>query len=208
MIIEYKENPLASVVHLDKNERREMRWNIKLSWIQERVEDLEFALDPKYRQLKGTMCGIMNKSLEEQVRDELATLDTSWLFDGEARNGTTLEMRLDECLEFNLKQLVEQHVGDCCCVPAQCLKCEAERFASVNTIKGLEKYAATFIRTQMEGGKGIDETIAFLRDYQPTFRSLAEQTCFEVYAPQWTKDAKSAHDWLAGYKQEHLPWLE
>lgn len=107
------------------------------------------------------------------------------------------------------RSLCDVHVGDCTCVPCSCLKCWAEYYLGIDTIRGLNKYMAHQIENAFSGspGRTIDEAIAALADYNPKPSSPmwdGRRETWEAWLPKWRDDARQAHEWLVEYRAECL----
>lgn len=107
---------------------------------------------------------------------------------------STLHKSLIENLE------ILDHYGDCVAVASTCSKCFAETLLEIDTIPGLSKMEAYYIKKIYEdyNPDTIEHAIKILETYEPT----ATWEGWEKHAPRWTREARSAGRWL---QDVHLP---
>lgn len=209
MNIIWKPNPLATVIELDDFDKKLFWHRIKIENLQGRIFSAYFDLNSKDREWHNRVIG--ERSLEAAVESALRRLDADYII-GEKKDsrGESFDQRIDDDLKDYLAALSEKHDGDCTCVPCSCLKCHAESLLGIDTIPGLPKHSAYKIDAAFgkpEEGRTIDQAIEYLRDYHPVkgagWENATEEQ-FQAHVPRWVAEAKTAHDWLVAYKQEHF----
>lgn len=218
MKITWTPNPLNTIVELDEHEQEVFKLKIKINELMEDLGSASIHLDPQ------NASWIMNKTarrpeghtletLIEEVRKDY--LDMGYMY-GEDGEEHTLDKRVQTLLEHYLGELKGSHIGDCTCFAMSCSKCHAESMLGIDTIKGLGKHPGHKIQSAFSNGRNgdvwlpeasIDEAIERLAGYSPkkgpTWEKFS-QADFDSYVPRWTAEAKSAHDWLVNYRNEHF----
>lgn len=187
MKIIYKDNPLATIVTLTENEKREFWLKLKIAQLEEILASAWFDLE--------------SDTPNEDIR-KILDIDYWCSSDG---SKSKLDQRVDELCEIFIKELTENHIGDCTCVPCSCSKCYVEELLGVNTIDGLSKYARSMIESAFENATTIDEAIDWLDNYVPN-RSKggwdsASDERWESAVPLFHEHAEEASSWLKTYKK-------
>lgn len=196
MNIVWAPNPLRTVVELDDADRTLLRERIKSEEFENYITSAAFALDPGFD---------TKRTLEQGLAEARRWLDLGHILDDEERHGKTFTQRLDEKLAWCIEELASEHCGDCTCVPSSCLKCHAERLIGIDTTKGLGKHEASKIGGAFRKGKTLEEVIAWLADYRPTWNETwRDRATFDQHVPRWIEEGKRAHAWLVEYRSAHF----
>lgn len=98
--------------------------------------------------------------------------------------------------------LIEEHCGDCTCVPAPCIRCYAEARLGFSTTETLGKHEGHNVQTAFRKGRTLDEAIAYLKG--PITAAWGTPKDWEAHMERWTKERNNAVEWLTKYKQEHF----
>lgn len=188
MQVTYTENPLETLVELDKRDRQILRLKLTIEELQETLGSSLVELENKDADLSG-------------IRNSLEW--SNWC-------GTKFEADITERLESLMNVLRSSHVGDCTCVPCSCSKCQAENHLGINTIQGLGKHQASYIYAAFdtEPTPSAREVIAKLESYQPKRSGGWEnssQQDFDKHVPRWTDLSHQAAHWLRAYTDKHFP---
>lgn len=112
-----------------------------------------------------------------------------------------------DVVRYYISYLNTEHMGDCTCVPASCIRCRVEDMLGINTIKGLGKHSANKVQGAFgrDGNKTIDEAIAYLEkvpDYKKP-DTWPDSVGWDVHIPRWESEREAAIKWLKVYKEEH-----
>lgn len=122
--------------------------------------------------------------------------------------GAICNMEVDsEQIQCYISYLNTEHMGDCTCVPASCIRCQVEDMLGINTIKGLGKHQANKVQSAFgkDGNKTIDDAIASLEE-TPSYKkpdTWPDSVGYDVHIPRWESERVSALKWLKAYKEEH-----
>lgn len=193
MRIHWKPNPLDTVIEVSTADVDRMRDKLITNELKNFIYDVGYYVDSKMRRYDTAKAVEKIKSF----------------------NMKSIETEVDRQLEYLVADLAGTHVGDCTCVPCSCTKCWAEHYLDIDTIKGLGKHEASKIQGYFLNKDGtvstIDEVLDKLLNYeiQPFEENEAwkgghfTKEYYESWIPEWTAQAKRAHDWLLAYKNEH-----
>lgn len=145
MKIIYNKNPLWTAIKLNKKEKQEFWYKIKIM----QMEDMLFNA---YYYTKEENFDI-KKARQSLNPDYFYTDDKS-----------PLDKCCDEMLNYYVKELQLNHCGDCTAVACACAKCHAEEFLGIETIKGIGKYSSSYIQAAFgkNNEKSLDEAIEYL----------------------------------------------
>lgn len=195
MNIIWNQNPLATVIELDDQDRKLLRAKLEAEDLLERVVGARMELDPEHREWIGKIWRSQHgreRTVEDSVQEALSRLtleDVAW----------TPELDQDAAdLEAELRK---SHDGDCTCQPCSCLKCRAEGLLDVDTIKGLGKHEALYIQMAFKEASTLNSAIEWLACYVPTVKAGWEGP----YLERWGQEAKRAGQWLVQYRTDHWP---
>ena len=198
MKIIWNPNPLRTVIECDENDLQLIHDKIMIEEQRNYIYNLQWQLkeDTKRYNPNSVLKDLKefdHKNLQKQVDD------------------LTIQAAED------LKQI---HVGDCTCIPCSCMKCFAEDYLGVNTIKGLGKHEASNIISAFGGygepGKDdpftIDEALENLQNYKvESFEdneawkgSGFTKEYYDIWIPEWEAQHRRAYKWLLNYKKEHF----
>jgi hypothetical protein len=210
MKIIYTENPLASKILLTDIEKKELYYKVKINQMEELMSEAYFDI---------THHDWYNEKIKPRTTEELLELltkrlDTKYYYADENEDGKCgLDKEVERQLSYIIPALEDDvHGGDCTCVAASCIKCYAEQFAGVHTIKGLGKHEASKIGGYFREGKSILEVIEALRTYKVKPFS-GEETKYwnkethDYHTPRWEQEAVNAYEWLKKYQMEHFSHL-
>lgn len=187
MKIIYKPNPLETIVELDERDKEILRWRIIAHKLEERLFDISSALEE-----------VNDHSIFRAKQYATLTYDDEYK--------TEIDKYADKWTEIYANALKEDHVGDCTCVPASCLKCHAENYLDIDTLEGLGKHEAGKIFgafgafEEDSPTRSIDDVLEILKNYDPK----ANWEGWEAHAPRWIEEAKRAYEWLLNYKNTKL----
>lgn len=181
MKIEWNENPLCTKVHLDEQSLE----FIKIAVRQDAAYSALIRLSIKFEEYNfGDAKEILKKFFDRDDADNY-----------------------HEEIETYKLALLEDHDGDCICVPMSCHKCRAEEMLGLSTIEGLRKHPANYINNAFQDGRNIDQALDYLKNY----KAKADERMKEIYPDtwqewemSWEKDAQRAYKWLSRYKEEKL----
>jgi len=200
MKIVWAENPLSTRVELDTADLTLLKERLKSQYLEDCIVSACCDLDAKLSLPN------QSKTPEERIAAALRTLDIDYLLDDVKHNGKSLCEQLDERAALLVQDLLNPHVGDCICVACSCAKCYTENLLGINTLKGLEKHAATKINAAFANLSNIKEAILWLETYQlihdPNSGWAYDQ--WVVHVPRWIEEGKMAHAWLTTYCEEHF----
>lgn len=196
MKITYTPNPLDTIVELNEHEMDIFRLKLKLEIYEDKMFSAHYALTTKL-------------DTEVAKAEAVKELDPAkWCTDEKSK----VDERVGELLEHYLEELKGTHVGDCTCVPCSCSKCHVERVFGIDTLKPfpgkhpMHHIASAFSRWNPETKEhdgpevSLDEAIEKLASYKPN----ASWAGWEAHADRWTREAKSAHDYLVNYRNTHF----
>lgn len=181
MKIVYKDNPLETEVHLDDHDKSLLWHKIMIEELEELLFDVHYSLTER-----------------DDAEKAVEVSDPDYYMVDSGKSG--LEKRVDNLTGWYVENLLQEHCGDCTCVPASCSKCNAEYLLGISTIKGLYKHQANFVGTAFENSSSIGEAIEYLENYNPH----ADWEGWEAHADRWKQEAAEALAWLEVYRQEHL----
>lgn len=105
-----------------------------------------------------------------------------------------LEERAKDCEEW----LLEEHCGDCTCVPCSCTKCYAEEMLGFYTTEGLGTHEAAAISAAFDG-RTSDEALDHLIN-DPITASWGGPDDWAPYVERWRGERDRAVAWLRAYK--------
>jgi hypothetical protein len=192
MKINWHKNPLKTTIQLEDHDKEVFRLKVKIYEMEEAVCDAAFHLDnvsePDYYDP-----GKAFNELKRVIPSDDPDHDFS---------ASRYQSMLNE-LETGF------HCGDCTCVPASCYRCLAESVLGIDTIDGLRKHAAARVNGAFgkDGERSLDEAIASLTDYEPVREGHwlnVSHVEFDRHVPAWRLQAKTAHEWLMRYRDEHF----
>lgn len=173
--IEWKFNPLATIVHLDDADRDRLQERGEHIWMMNRWTTWD------------------KLPADQHTYDAVETGGRRWL-------------------ESYEKALLEEHCGDCTCVPSPCMKCHAEAALGVRTCKGLGKYGGNALAAAFRDGRTLDKALKYLDDQIAKYSSK-DTSQFQTgawagkdptpYFERWKEDAEHARAWLLAYAEEH-----
>lgn len=190
MKIIYSENPLSTVVELEKIEEDALLIIVLNEELKHHLFKINYTLKHK------------NLSVKETLREIEDLSDPEYYIDN---RGSPMEGLAKTLTNDYLKALRGPHVGDCVCVPCSCTKCTVEYYLGIDTLRNLDKHEASFILNAFASthNRGIIAALDYLKNYQPR----AEWDGWEVNAKRWKKEANGAYKWLKRYKKYHFPHL-
>lgn len=186
----YKENPLATVVVLDDNEKQILWQKIKTNLLEELIFEIHFALN--------------NNVIDIQTAKENS--DINYLLRKDQNGKTKIDTETDELFQVYLSSLSFEHCGDCTCIPASCLKCSAEEILGINT---LEKYSKTYgskISSIFEKVRTIDQAIKQLSlepERNENFENISDEKWIVIKKDLIEKNQKTI-EYLKEYKKDKL----
>lgn len=182
MKIIFNQNPLKSIVELTQFEKKELWYKVMVERVTELLFSVNFHLSDHYFDLERAK--------------HLSNPDYYISDEGKSE----LEKSVDQLAEGYIDELSKQHCGDCICVACSCMKCHAEGLLGINTIKGLGKHEANHIVKAFNDGRGIDQALIYLKNYNPS----ADWDGWEKHAERWKKESERAYKWLTNYKENIL----
>lgn len=115
------------------------------------------------------------------------------------------------------QSLMGTHLGDCTSTASSCLKCRAEKFLGINTIKGLTADAGGAIERAFSNSKivtsdghdyDLRKALEYLQTYNPEIdqsANLEKYGWYKKFLPQWKESATKAYKWLKTYQEKHFP---
>jgi hypothetical protein len=191
MEISWHQNPLRTTVRLTEQEKELLRLQVVSAEFEENVGMAVFHLDAAGQDKQYF-------DPEEALR-QLRYVEAADVGDRE------YDLYLSE-LESG------DHMGDCTCYPASCMKCHAEHIFGINTIEGLGKHSALKIYASFSRDEAttIHDVIERLTGYEPV-RSGAwlhmPEEAFDQNVPRWKAEGERAVTWLVAYRDRHFPLL-
>ena len=101
--------------------------------------------------------------------------------------------------------LSAEHLGDCTCMPATCIRCLAEDYLGIDTKKGCGKHQFRNILSAFEGNVSIDTAISKLEEKREYVKpeNWPDAIIYENHIDRWKRETKEAAEWLKKYKTEH-----
>ena len=180
MKIIYAQNPLATRVELDDNDRKTLATNIRIDEMQNLICELGFFAE------EGEHFDI--ERVRTSYKNYLSTSDESL--------ENRVKMRVKECEE----ELLSTHCGDCTCVACSCMKCWSEQFLEIDTTKGLGKHEGSIIESVFRN-KTISCKDAIIVLEEGAIQMPAKNAQHHV---KWLQDHLSALEWLKAYEKEFL----
>ena len=186
MNIIYQPNPLATIVELDDHDREVLKLKLIINDVNETFVEAYFHLTE-------------GKNYNPSAAKKLLLCDD----DLEEKQSAKATRLLNICQS----ELRKAHVGDCICVPCSCVKCYAESFLGINTIKDLRKHEASHINSAFNSGKTLDEVIKHLENYADAPKPGWAATRPELYEsslPRFLQEATAAAIWLKEYSAAHF----
>lgn len=178
-------NPLTSKITLNEVERKLLH----RSYLAEQYDMI------------GSFLRNANKALTEDERQRSLNYADSYLERADA------EEESGEFLANLLEYLQEEHLGDCTCVPASCMKCYAEYLLGFSTTSGLGKSGGHAIHSVFHDDKykplDITGEQALEKLNNPNFwpmnPSWKDENEYAKYIPRWTEEYQSAGRWYKTY---------
>lgn len=203
MKITYTENPLNSTIELEEWEKKELWYKIKIEEMVDHMFEAYYHLGKDY----GDYGELDLDRVAKAVRPELYF--SAKENDGEGEDPSLIDQRTNQLYEYYMEEFVGPHVGDCTCVPSSCGKCHAEELIGINTIEGLSKHPAHYVRSAFGASpssdwkdtRNINQAIDHLKNYKPS----ATWKGWEDHVVRWAAEAKEAYDWLTTYRDKHFP---
>lgn len=158
MKIIYNQNPLKSVVELDENDKKLFWHKIKIEELVELISTADFYLeDGDFFDLNA-------------ARSELSF---SRVF--------AIDEEVNKMMECYIEALQGEHIGDCTCFAAGCVKCHAEGLLGITTIPNMSKHVGHWINHAFQENETLHEAIEFLRPLN-----------------------QEAYEWLVEYHNNHF----
>lgn len=201
MKVTWNKNPLRTTIELDENEKKIFWYQIKVKELEQDMFSAYFALSEDNRAFHEKL----GRTMEDNIKEALSELDPAYIYNEDPGKG--IDARVTELHDYLLNALMAPHCGDCTCVPCSCDKCAAEGILGIDTIKGVGKHSLYKIDSAFGklSERTIDEAIAELANYNPVMSgNWTDQTEFNKHLPRWKEEAKSSHDWLVNYRNEHF----
>lgn len=181
MEITYTENPLNTVILVNEEEKKEMRYKLMIELLYDKIYGGAFYLkDGEYYNIDEA-----KKCLDAE----------------------DVEKECDQLLEWYVAELKLPHIGDCICFPASCGKCYGEDLLGISTLKGLPKHSANKIDVAFRKYNNREDVLNHLKNYIPHIddpKKWERMGGYEQYIPRWKEEAKSAYEWLSNYYAEHF----
>ena len=192
MIIYWTENPLRTIIEVDKKDIERMSASVRNDVFYDYVYFLRVCVDEN-----------------GNSHDPQKAIETLKKF-----SYNIIETDVEEIVNQYILALKDSHAGDCTCVPCSCTKCFAECSLGINTIEGLGKHAANYINSAFykKGSEhsNIDEALEYLLNYKvapydpkSSWKNMGREY-YESWIPKWESDAKKAYNWLLNYKNTKL----
>lgn len=176
--IEWAENPLKSKILLDDYGRLRLKCAIA-------VDSLSDA---------SVLIGL-------ELKGELARNGRRWIENYEyANSDIDIDADITEETARCEEYLKDQHCGDCTCAPMSCSRCHAESLLGVWTTSGLGKHEGNNVQSAFSDGR---ETLAAALHWLTTSAIEAKWEGWERYIDRWTRERKSAIEWLKAYAIAH-----
>ena len=186
MKIQWKQNPLETVIELDDRDIELLRLKVTIEELEERIYGAHFHLS------NG------RSDLDEALKE----------LDVEGLEEAPLKAALDTKMGWFLGHLAGVHMGDCTCTPCSCLKCHVESLLGINTIKGLGKHSAYKVDGVCKTSASLAEAITRLENYEHVrggaWLNYPEED-FNRHIPRWKSEAAHAAQWLREYRDAHFP---
>ena len=139
MKFEYRDNPLATRVHLNKEDE----FNLYLAIIREEMSEILFSV---YFKTKDIIKDIDSYDKDNIIPDLTSIVNYSqtgidYIYSEDDEGKAFLDERFEDYKNILLNDV---HIGDCTCVPATCMKCLVEDMLGINTCI-MEKHAQSAI---------------------------------------------------------------
>ena len=192
MIIHWTENPLRTIIEVDKKDIERMSMPVRNEILYDYIYLLRVYVD------KNGNSYDPQKAIETLKKFSYKAIETD----------------VQEQVNQYILALKDSHVGDCTCVPCSCTKCFAEYSLGINTIEGLGEHAANYINRAFHKEESehsnIDEALEYLLNYKvapydpkSSWKNMGKEY-YESWIPKWESDAKKAYSWLLNYKNTRL----
>jgi hypothetical protein len=196
---------------------------VKIHWSKNPLEtEVELDTPQEEKLLRACVCNDELISILAQVQgvitwDDKGPEDAIKEARKEMEEYSRISEHVDTIIPVFRQSLMASHIGDCVCVAASCIKCRAERFLGINTIKGLNKNAGAsldeaFSKSKVVTNDGHDydlkRALDYLHDYDPAELYAEKVKTYDWYPkffPKWKESATQAYEWLKKYQEEHYP---
>lgn len=198
MKFEWNVNPLATKVFLDDADRKYLRLAIRFDAAQDSIS---------YRDLRDTA-----KTPEDAERYAKYIKG----YDDITYDEDHVSAKIDESVAMYEEELLSSHCGDCVCFCCSCIKCHAESYLGIDTIKGLGQHPASklescFTDTSTKPWSYVERTAEDVINIlsTPMKREKNEhwknhtQEEYEKHIPRWEADRERALIWYKKYVEEH-----
>ncbi len=185
MKITYSQNPLATIVELNEQEKKELWYKLKIENLSDDLFSAHFSLqEGKYFDLK-------------RARE---AVDPSWYCSDD--KPMKVDAHVDMMLKHYVEELSGEHAGDCTCVACTCSKCLAEDMIGIQTTSGLNKYMGSTISSVFRNNKSFtcEDAIRFMENESPKIT----EDWHQAHIDRWTKDHNQALEWLKNYNETFL----
>ncbi len=188
MKIVYHENPLATQIFLDDQEKEIFKLKLKVKELEDFIYHYYFSVSDKHPTLNDNERAA--KNLEAWIKHQDENEDSA---------PHLYQYYIDE-LESGV------HFGDCTCVASSCCKCHAEFILGFHTTDGLHKHMGSQVQGAFNKVKTLDEAIALL--HNPITSDQADGEDKSWYTPEllarWNKDRVKTVEWLINYQASNL----
>lgn len=196
MKIIYTENPLYIKIKLNKYEKNELWYKIKIDI----MEDLLF---------------MSHFYLEENKRFDLKEakkyLIPDYYLDEDDVEKSPINKRTDLLLKHFIEELNSFHMGDCTNVACSCSKCLAEDKIGINTLSGINSNQINLINEAFQNveNNSIVNAISYINNLQLNLKNFENYNWekiggYEQYLEKWNQNKIKAHNWLLAYKEKHF----
>lgn len=201
MKIVWKQNPLETVVELNKKDIEKLKDCIYNDLITEITYSANYLFNQKQRTPFEKFLRFVTRK-EYIAKDKITPHYMDIL-----TNPEKYKKYSEEHLNYKIEALSSYHCGDCTCVASSCPKCSAEDDLGINTIEGLMKHAASYVSEAFEKCTNIDDAISYLENYN-FVPEHPEQWIrlggYDQYIPGRKEEIKDAIKWLKKYKKDHF----
>jgi hypothetical protein len=186
--IEYTQNPLTSIIHLDDMDREKLKSKIMIAELSDIINDAKFRLKDK--------SPYFSVKLAQEALDDIGNIE----------NEVTTQY------DYYIEVASQSHIGDCTAFPATCGKCLLENYLDINTLNCNSKSILclvqhTFIRLGDDAtcSQAIEQLKSVNYNIPDDWKIRAD--IYYNNVDTFKRDNQQTIKYLENYRYEHLGGL-